>query len=161
MMIAGLGGDPQAHESLLTALVPLLRSFFRRRIRDAEDDAEDLVQETLIAVHNRRASYDRNRPFTAWLYAIARYKLVDHFRRRRRLCPIEELSDILVTEGFEDATAAVTPAAPSPPATAARPPGRPNDSRGRSRAAGPVWHDGRLPHGSGRRRLFVKYGNNE
>jgi RNA polymerase sigma-70 factor (ECF subfamily) len=107
MMIAGLGGDPQAHESLLTALVPLLRSFFRRRIRDAEDDAEDLVQETLIAVHNRRASYDRNRAFTAWLYAIARYKLVDHFRRSRRLCPIEELGELLVTEGFEDAIAAV------------------------------------------------------
>ena len=107
MMVAGLGGDPQAHESLLTALVPLLRSFYRRRIRDAADDAEDLVQETLIAVHTRRASYDRNRPFTAWLYAIARYKLVDHFRRRRRLCPLEELSEILVTEGFEDASAAV------------------------------------------------------
>jgi RNA polymerase sigma-70 factor (ECF subfamily) len=107
MMVAGLGGDQQAHASLLTALVPLLRTFYRRRIRDAEDDVEDLVQETLIAVHDRRASYDRNRAFTAWLYAIARYKLVDHFRRRRRFCPIEGLSDILVTEGFEDASAAV------------------------------------------------------
>src|SRR5262245_60394167 len=81
MMVAGLGGDQQAHASLLTALVPLLRSFYRRRIRDAEDDTEDLVQETLIAVHDQRASYDRNRAFTAWLYAIARYKLVDHYRR--------------------------------------------------------------------------------
>jgi RNA polymerase sigma factor (sigma-70 family) len=106
MMVAGLGGDREAHECLLTALVPLLRSFYRRRIRGAEDDAEDLVQETLIAVHNRRASYDRNRAFTAWLYAIARYKLADHFRRRRRLCPIEDLEEILVTEGFEEASAA-------------------------------------------------------
>jgi RNA polymerase sigma factor (sigma-70 family) len=107
MMVAGLEGDPEAHEFLLTALVPLLRSFFRRRIRGAQDDAEDLVQETLLAVHTRRVTYDRNRAFTVWLYAIARYKLVDHFRRRRRLCPIEELSEMLVIEGFEDASAAV------------------------------------------------------
>jgi RNA polymerase sigma factor (sigma-70 family) len=107
MMVAGLEGDPEAHEFLLTALVPLLRSFFRRRIRGAQDDAEDLVQETLLAVHTRRATYDRDRAFTVWLYAIARYKLVDHFRRRRHLCPIEELSDMLVIEGFEDASTAV------------------------------------------------------
>ena len=86
----------------------MLRSFFRRRIRGAQDDAEDLVQETLLAVHTRRATYDRNRAFTVWLYAIARYKLVDHFRRHRHLCcPIEELSEMLVIEGFEDASAAV------------------------------------------------------
>src|SRR5579862_2560699 len=107
MMVAGLEGDPEAHEFLLTALVPLLRSFFRRRIRGAQDDAEDLVQETLLAVHARRATYDRNRAFTVWLYAIARYKLVDHFRRHRHQCPIEELSEMLVIEGFEDASAAV------------------------------------------------------
>jgi RNA polymerase sigma-70 factor (ECF subfamily) len=107
MMVAGLEGDSEAHECLLTALVPLLRSFFRRRVRGADDDVEDLVQETLIAVHTRRATYDRNRALTAWLYAIARYKLVDHFRRRRHLYPIEELSEMLVTEGFEDASAAV------------------------------------------------------
>jgi RNA polymerase sigma factor (sigma-70 family) len=107
MMLAGLGGDGESHACLLAALVPLLRSFYRRRLRDDVDNAEDLVQETLIAVHTRRASYDRSRPFTAWLYAIARYKLVDYFRRHRRFCPIEDLDEILVAEGFEDATLAL------------------------------------------------------
>ena len=107
MMLAGLAGDGESHACLLAALVPLLRSFYRRRLRDDEDNAEDLVQEALIAVHTRRASYDRGRPFTAWLYAIARYKLVDHFRRCRRFQPIEDLSEILVAEGFEDATLAL------------------------------------------------------
>jgi RNA polymerase sigma-70 factor (ECF subfamily) len=46
-------------------------------------DAEDLVQETLIAVHTRRATYDPGQPFTAWAYAIARYKLIDALRRGR------------------------------------------------------------------------------
>jgi RNA polymerase sigma-70 factor (ECF subfamily) len=101
MMIGGLEGDAVAHAALLYALVPLLQAFYRRRMRDGGDDIEDLVQETLIAVHTRRATYDRDRMFTAWLFAIARYKMVDHFRSNRRLCPIEGLEDILVAEGFE------------------------------------------------------------
>ncbi len=100
-MIAGLDGDAAAHGALLTALVPILRRYYGRRSGAGEHDIEDLVQETLIAVHVRRPSYDRGRPFTAWLFAIARYKMVDQFRRARFTCPIEEIEDILVTEGFE------------------------------------------------------------
>jgi RNA polymerase sigma-70 factor (ECF subfamily) len=104
-MTGGLGGDAAAHSALLRALVPLLRSFYGRRMRGAEADIEDLVQETLIAVHERRATYDRERPFTPWLYAIARYRLIDHQRRRREV-PVEDLDTILAAEGFEDVLAA-------------------------------------------------------
>jgi RNA polymerase sigma factor (sigma-70 family) len=106
LMVSGLGGDAAAHAALLSALVPLLRAYFRRRTRDAADDIEDLVQETLIAVHNRRATYDRDRAFTAWLFAVARYKMIDHFRRRQRECLIEAIDEMLIEEGFEDANAA-------------------------------------------------------
>ncbi|WP_226576366.1 sigma-70 family RNA polymerase sigma factor [Acuticoccus sediminis] len=95
LMIDGLNGDASAHSALLSLLVPILRGFFRRRMRDDESDIEDLVQETLIAVHTRRATYDRDRPFTAWMFAIARYKLIDHFRRAHRLQPIDELEETL------------------------------------------------------------------
>lgn len=105
-MVRGLGGDGAAHALLLRALVPLLRAFYRRRMRGDDDAIEDLVQETLIAVHERRATYDRDRPLTGWLFAIARYKMIDHFRRSGRLCPIEGLEETLVSEGFEDATGA-------------------------------------------------------
>lgn len=105
-MIGGLDGDARAYTALLEALVPMLRSFFARRLRGAADDVEDLVQETMIAIHTRRASYDRDRSFTAWAYAIARYKMIDYFRRRRVTVPMEGLEDILVSEGFESATSA-------------------------------------------------------
>jgi RNA polymerase sigma-70 factor (ECF subfamily) len=105
-MIGGLVGNAETHSALLAALVPILRSFYRRRMREANDDIEDLVQETLIAVHTRRSTYDQKRPFTSWLFAIARYKMIDHFRRRQRFFPIEDLADILVAEGFEDASLA-------------------------------------------------------
>lgn len=103
-MVAGLDGDAAAHAGLLRAVTPLLRSFFARRMRDNEADVEDLVQEALIAVHTRRASFERDRPFTPWLFSIARHKLVDHFRRAHRHQPIEGLEEILVAEGFEQSS---------------------------------------------------------
>jgi RNA polymerase sigma factor (sigma-70 family) len=105
-MLGSLDGDAAAHTDLLRALVPLLRSFYRRRLRGTEEDVQDLVQETLISVHTRRASYDRERPFTAWLYAVARYRMIDHYRQRRLSVPIEDVDDILVAEGFEEAVSA-------------------------------------------------------
>jgi RNA polymerase sigma-70 factor (ECF subfamily) len=106
LMAGGLDGDARAHAALLRALAPLLRAFFRRRLDGREADVEDLVQETLIAVHVRRATYDRDRPFAPWFFAIARYRLIDHLRRRRASTPIEDLENILVSEGFEDAVSA-------------------------------------------------------
>ena len=105
-MIGGLEGDSRAYTALLEALVLMLRSFYGRRLRDAAEDVEDLVQETMIAIHTRRASYDRDRMFTAWAYAIARHKMIDLFRRRRVTVPIEGLEHILISEGFEAATSA-------------------------------------------------------
>lgn len=104
-MIRALEGDATAYHALLRLLVPQLRAFFRRRI-SSEDVAEDLVQETLIAVHNKRATYDRTRPFSAWLYAIARYKMADHFRRLHRMIPSNELDEEIAAPDFEAASLA-------------------------------------------------------
>lgn len=59
-MIGGLDGDAAAHAALLRALVPLLERFYRRRLAGS-NEVDDLVQETLIAVHGRRATWDRGR----------------------------------------------------------------------------------------------------
>jgi RNA polymerase sigma-70 factor, ECF subfamily len=86
LMVESLDGDHAAHRELLTRLSARLRAFFKvrlTRIGRSVVDAEDLVQETLIAVHTRRHTYDRSQPFTPWLYAIGRYKLLDHLRRTK------------------------------------------------------------------------------
>lgn len=106
MMICGLSGDARAHADLLRALAPMLLTFYRRRCAQYAQDIDDLVQDTLIAVHERRATYDVSRPFTAWLYAIARYKMIDHFRRRKSTCDVADVEGILVEEGFEDVVGA-------------------------------------------------------
>lgn len=105
LMVAALDGDAAAYRALLSALVPHLRAYFARRLGHA--DAEDLVQETLIAIHTKRASYDRTLPFTAWLHAIARYKLIDHFRRARlrRTLPLEEAESVLAEADGESVSA--------------------------------------------------------
>lgn len=106
LMIDGLDGDAAAHASLLRLLVPMLRGFYRRRVRGADDDVEDLVQETLIAVHTRRGTYNRERAFSAWMFAIARHKMIDQFRRNSRLKPLDGVEDELVADDFETGVAA-------------------------------------------------------
>lgn len=84
LMLAALDGDGAAYARLLTALRGRLHGFYARRMGGHASDAEDLVQETLIALHTRRATFDRSQPLSAWVYAIARYKLIDHYRRTGR-----------------------------------------------------------------------------
>jgi RNA polymerase sigma-70 factor, ECF subfamily len=107
LMVAAMNGDVIAYRMLLTALTPHLRAYYARRLQRSAD-AEDLVQETLIAIHTKRASFDPSQPFTAWLHAIARYKLIYHFRRSgiRRTLPLEEAESVVVEEDASAAEAA-------------------------------------------------------
>ncbi len=82
LMVAGQRGDAAAYAGFLRETTAILRPFFRRRLAQLPDDIEDLVQETLLAVHNKRHTYDPSQPVTPWMYAIARYKLIDLLRGR-------------------------------------------------------------------------------
>jgi RNA polymerase sigma-70 factor (ECF subfamily) len=104
LMLRGLAGDASAHAQLLGGLSGFLRAYFGRRLGDDAAEAEDLVQETLLAIHLKRDTYNRRQPFSPWAYAIARYKLLDHFRRRgvRRTVPLEDAGVLLATETAEE-----------------------------------------------------------
>jgi RNA polymerase sigma-70 factor, ECF subfamily len=108
LMIAGLAGDAAAYRQLLASAAERLRRYFARRLGGDAADIEDLVQETLMAIHQRRDSYNRALPFTSWLHAIARYKLVDHYRRRgvRKSVPIDDFQDLVADDTVEPALAA-------------------------------------------------------
>lgn len=105
LLIEALAGDAPAYRAFLAELAAHLRQFLRRRFHERPDDIEDLVQECLIAVHDKRHTYDASQPLTPWLHAIARYKLADHLRRARievASDDVEEVIDILA-EGANDA----------------------------------------------------------
>ncbi|MCA1660720.1 MAG: sigma-70 family RNA polymerase sigma factor [Novosphingobium sp.] len=76
-------GDRAAYRAFLAEAAKRLRGFIARRA-GAPCEVEDIVQECLIALHEKRATLDPARPVGPWMYAIARYKLADHRRRRRR-----------------------------------------------------------------------------
>ena len=97
LMIAGMSGQSGAYQTLLSLSAERLRSYFGRRLVGREHDVEDLVQETLIAMHRKRATYDQSLPFTAWLHGIARYRLIDFLRRDKRAV------EVPVDDGFEAA----------------------------------------------------------
>lgn len=82
LLVRGLDGDALAYHAFLKDLSAHLRAFLRRRLSHLPDEVEDLVQESLLAVHNQRHTYDVGQPLTAWVHAIAKYKLVDLMRRR-------------------------------------------------------------------------------
>jgi RNA polymerase sigma-70 factor (ECF subfamily) len=86
LMRAAQQGDRRAYDRLLRAVLPELRSFTRRRLADP-CEAEDAVQDTLLAIHTLRHTFDPDRPFRPWLLAIARRRVIDRLRRsgpRRR-----------------------------------------------------------------------------
>jgi len=101
LMIASLGGDERAYRELLGRMSRLLRGYYKTRLTRAlrgAVDAEDLVQETLMALHARRDTYDPAQPLTPWLYAIARYKLIDNYRKTRASAanvPIDDVGEIV------------------------------------------------------------------
>ncbi|WP_086733715.1 sigma-70 family RNA polymerase sigma factor [Erythrobacter colymbi] len=103
LMRMSQGGDKQAYATLLEACQRWLRNYYSGRI--APSALDDLVQETLIALHTKRASWDATRPFLPWLAAIARYRWVDHLRRLYRAAE-HELNEELVGADDEPAVAA-------------------------------------------------------
>lgn len=101
-------GDGAAFAAFLTAITPTLRAIIRRRgAALPPDQHEDILQDILLAIHLKRQTWRRQTPVRPWLYAVARYKVVDAFRRRRIAThlPIEDFEDILPEE---DAPAPLT-----------------------------------------------------
>jgi RNA polymerase sigma-70 factor (ECF subfamily) len=88
-------GDEAAYREALRRIAAQLRSYLRRRMQGLPDEVEDIVQETLLALHLQRDTWDRQTAVMAWATAIARHKLVDLWRRRgRREARHDALDDV-------------------------------------------------------------------
>ena len=109
LLVQGLAGDSRAYHAFLKDLSAHLRAFFRKRLVRLPDDVEDLVQETLLAIHNQRHTYRADQPLTAWVHAIARYKMVDLLRSRASReslnDPLDDELEVLSASDHEAATA--------------------------------------------------------
>ena len=92
-------GDQAAYASLLVTLVGVARQFVRRRAGAAVPWVDDVVQDTLLALHAARHTYDPARPFAPWFYAIVSNRMVDVVRRERRVSAREVHVDVLPERG--------------------------------------------------------------
>lgn len=81
-------GDKAAYHALLSGCRDWLARYYARRI--APPMVDDLIQDTLLSLHAKRASFERARPFYPWLAAIARYRWIDALRK---LTTSEELHE--------------------------------------------------------------------
>jgi RNA polymerase sigma-70 factor (ECF subfamily) len=104
LMEQSLEGDCAAYHRLLLLLTPALRRAVRARAQAVGLDAEDVVQEVLLALHLKRNTWVCGTPVAPWVAAIARNKLVDaHRRRGRRLeISIDSVVDTLRSEAEEN-----------------------------------------------------------
>lgn len=102
-------GDEVAYRECLVRMASRLRAFLRRRMQGLPDDVEDLVQETLLALHTQRGTYDPTLPVSAWVVAIARHKLVDLWRRRGRQDalndPLDDVDESLLAADVHEGSA--------------------------------------------------------
>jgi RNA polymerase sigma-70 factor (ECF subfamily) len=104
LMKVGLGGDAAAYRAVLSQLSAILRAYYKgrlARIGRSATEAEDLMQEALMAIHTRRHTYDPAEALTPWVYAIARYKLIDHLRRTRASMadlPIDAAEEVMAQD---------------------------------------------------------------
>ncbi len=104
LMLASLNGDSVAHRTLLDRLSRLLRGYYKgklARIGRSASEAEDLMQDALMAIHTRRHTYDPDEPLMPWVHAVARYKLIDHLRRTKASIadvPIDHAAEIVATD---------------------------------------------------------------
>jgi RNA polymerase sigma factor (sigma-70 family) len=100
LMRAALDGDSVAYRKFLAQIAPAIRAMARSRLARLgthQADAEDIVQETLLAIHIKRQTWDVSRPIGPWIAAIARHKLIDALRRRgygRLDMSIEDVPDV-------------------------------------------------------------------
>jgi len=101
LFLSGLDGDSNAYRKFLRTLSVVLRVYVQRQLARTQrpgSDAEDIVQEALIAIHTRRHTYERDLPVTAWAYAIARYKLIDMLRassNERQIAALEDMDFVV------------------------------------------------------------------
>jgi RNA polymerase sigma-70 factor (ECF subfamily) len=108
LLRAALAGDEACYAEFLRSVADVVRLMARRKLSSAGSaEPEDVVQETLLAIHLKRHTWRPDTPLMPWIYAIARYKIIDVYRRRGRRAEIDidDYADTLPAETRETVSA--------------------------------------------------------
>ena len=101
LMSAAIGGNEAAYTEFLRRAAALVRGFARRRLAEsAVVSPEDIVQETLLAIHAKRHTWRQHEPILPWVFSITRHKVIDVYRRKgtRVFLDVDAFADQLPAE---------------------------------------------------------------
>lgn len=87
-------GSQNAFEALMNRYLRVVYSYIA--LRASETDAADILQETMLAVWQGLAGFDKHSSLKTWLFAVARRKLCDFYRTR------QSLRELPMSEAFPD-----------------------------------------------------------
>ncbi|WP_312055686.1 sigma-70 family RNA polymerase sigma factor [Pantoea brenneri] len=104
LMARAQQGDRDAYNQLLKAMVPAIRALVCKKISDATL-VEDVIQETLLAIHRVRHTYDPRRPILPWVAAISSARAIDALRQRGRRQEVQD-EDALIQQPADSADSA-------------------------------------------------------
>ena len=96
LMRASLAGDQTSYRQFLQEIVPYIRTAIKRAMPyGVADERDDIVQEVLFAIHEKRHTWRVDEPILPWVRAIARYRTIDHLRRlaRNKTTPLDEYDE--------------------------------------------------------------------
>jgi RNA polymerase sigma-70 factor (ECF subfamily) len=95
-----IGGDGEAYESFLMMVAALVKRNlqFLGGKKLSQEQLEELQQEVMISIHQKKHTYSLERPLLPWIYAIARYRFIDDYRQKKRLPVIIEWQEELRAE---------------------------------------------------------------
>lgn len=86
-MLASLNGDQSSYRQLLNSTQQWLSSYYKKRV--PLNMVDDLVQDCLMRLHSKRHTYDPQYHVGVWLAAIARYRLIDYWRKQKKYSEVE------------------------------------------------------------------------
>lgn len=102
LLIQAQEGNRTAYERFLREASVVLRAFLSKRMTAASDRVEDVLQDTLLAVHRARHSFLTGRPISPWLYAICEHRMAEFFRRHRRIERVEISAELQSVETADE-----------------------------------------------------------
>jgi len=101
LMVGAQAGDKEAFRALVNEIGPAITNFVRQRIFDPTE-LEDVCQEILLEIYESRHTFDAKRPLEPWLFAIARYVVINHRRRQRLRATHQQLTDAIADTAGEN-----------------------------------------------------------
>ncbi len=92
-LVAGAKNDPATFGRLYDIYVQPIYRYVYSRVGSAHE-AEDLTSQTFLSAFEHLPRYRESGQFAAWLFRIARSKLLDHFRKNRKEVDLEAAEEL-------------------------------------------------------------------